>query len=75
MAGQPESTCFVAANVLDRKCLFHVEKLARLFIEVMLHYRARKKYLLHEFVVMPYCGVSKKTRVGPACTWLSAFTS
>jgi REP-associated tyrosine transposase len=48
-----ESTYFVTANVLDRKCLFHVEKLARLFIEVMLHYWAGKKYLLHEFVVMP----------------------
>ena len=22
-----------------------------------------------------YCGVSKNTRVGPACTWLSAVTS
>jgi putative transposase len=48
-----ESTYFVTANVLDRKCLFHVDKIARLFIEVMLDYRTRKKYLLHEFVVMP----------------------
>ena len=48
-----QSTYFVTANVLERKCLFHVEKIARLFIEVLLDYRARKKYLLHEFVVMP----------------------
>ena len=48
-----ESTYFVTANVLDRRCLFHVEKIARLFIEVLLDYRTRKKYLLHEFVVMP----------------------
>jgi REP-associated tyrosine transposase len=48
-----ESTYFVTANVLDRRCLFHVEKIARLFIDVMLDYRTRKKYLLHEFVVMP----------------------
>jgi putative transposase len=30
-----------------------VEKIASLFIEVMLSYRTEKKYLLHEFVVMP----------------------
>jgi putative transposase len=30
-----------------------VEKIARLFIEVMIAYRTQKKYLLHEFVVMP----------------------
>ena len=48
-----QATYFVTANVLDRKCLFYVEKLARLLIEIMLGYRARKKYLLHEFVIMP----------------------
>ncbi len=48
-----ESTYFVTANVLERKRLLQVEKIARLFIEVLLHYRAEKKYLLHEFVVMP----------------------
>jgi putative transposase len=48
-----ESTYFVTANVLERKCLFHVEKIAKLFIEVLLSYRAEKKCLLHEFVVMP----------------------
>jgi putative transposase len=30
-----------------------LEKIARLFIEVMIAYRTQKKYLLHEFVVMP----------------------
>jgi putative transposase len=30
-----------------------VHKIASLFIEVMLSYRTEKKYLLHEFVVMP----------------------
>ena len=48
-----ESTYFITANVLERRTLFHVEKIAALFIEVMLDYRAQKKYLLHEFVVMP----------------------
>ena len=48
-----ESTYFVTANVFQRKSLFQVEKIACLFIEVLLHYRTEKKYLLHEFVVMP----------------------
>jgi putative transposase len=48
-----ESTYFVTANVLQRKTLFQVEKIALLFIQVLLQYRAEKKYLLHEFVVMP----------------------
>jgi putative transposase len=48
-----ESTYFVTANVLERRTLFHVHKIASLFIEVMLDYRAQNKYLLHEFVVMP----------------------
>ncbi|HEY3767632.1 MAG TPA: transposase [Candidatus Angelobacter sp.] len=48
-----ESTYFVTANVLERRTLFHVEKIASLFIEVMLSYKTEKKYLLHEFVVMP----------------------
>jgi putative transposase len=48
-----ESTYFVTANVLGRKSLFQVDKIARLFIQVLLDYRTQKKYLLHEFVVMP----------------------
>jgi putative transposase len=48
-----ESTYFVTANVLEKKSLFQVDKIARLFVEVLLDYRSQKKYLLHEFVVMP----------------------
>ncbi|HEX7288000.1 MAG TPA: transposase [Candidatus Angelobacter sp.] len=48
-----ESTYFVTANVLQRRSLFQVEKIARLFIEVLFLYRTEKKYWLHEFVVMP----------------------
>jgi len=39
--------------VEPRRNLFQVEKIARLFIEVLFGYREQKKYLLHEFVVMP----------------------
>ena len=48
-----QSTYFVTANVFERKSLFRVDKIARLFIEVLFGYRTQKKYLLHEFVVMP----------------------
>jgi len=48
-----ESTYFVTGNVLEKRSLFQVEKIARLFIEVLLNYRMQKKYQLHEFVVMP----------------------
>jgi REP-associated tyrosine transposase len=48
-----ESTYFVTGNVLQKRSLFQVEKVARLFIEVLFDYRAEKRYLLHEFVVMP----------------------
>jgi putative transposase len=48
-----ESTYFVTANVFQKRSLFHAEKIARLFIEIVLQYRMQKKYLLHEFVVMP----------------------
>ena len=48
-----ESTYFVTANVSQKRSLFQVEKIARLFIAILMNYRKEKKYLLHEFVVMP----------------------
>ena len=48
-----EFTYLVTANLFQKKSLFQVEKIARLFIEVLLNYRTERKYLLHEFVVMP----------------------
>ena len=48
-----ESTYFATANVFEKRSLFQVDKIARFFIEVLLNYRMQKKYLLHEFVVMP----------------------
>ncbi len=48
-----ESTYFVTANVSERRSLFQVEKIARLFIEIIFHYRSEKKYWIHDFVVMP----------------------
>ena len=44
---------FVSAQTWERRDLFHSEGLARLFLEVLCHYRCQSKYLLHEFVLMP----------------------
>jgi putative transposase len=47
------STYFITASTHQRRFIFQSDPLARLFVEVMLHYRQEKKYVLHEFVVMP----------------------
>jgi hypothetical protein len=36
-----QSTYFITSNVLEKKSLFHVEKIARLFIQVMMEYRQK----------------------------------
>jgi putative transposase len=47
------SCYFITASTFQKQSLFQSDRLARLFIEVLLHYRRQKKYLLHEFVLMP----------------------
>jgi putative transposase len=44
---------FVTACTFQKKQLFQSERMARLFLDVLLSYRSQKKYLLHEFVLMP----------------------
>src|SRR5689334_15595260 len=44
---------FVRASTSQRQKLFQSEQMAKLFLEVLLHYRQQGKYLLHEFVLMP----------------------
>jgi putative transposase len=46
-------TYFITASTFQKQSLFQSERMARLFIEVLLHYREQNKYLLHEFVLMP----------------------
>ena len=46
-------TYFVTAQTWERRALFRSEKMAKLFLEVLHPYRSEKKYLLHEFVLMP----------------------
>ncbi len=46
-------TYFVTAQTWERRPLFRSERLAKLFLDTLQHYRREKKYLLHEFVLMP----------------------
>src|SRR5947208_16672069 len=47
------SAYFITASIFQKRSLFPSERMAQLFIEVLLHYRRQGKYLLHEFVLMP----------------------
>lgn len=44
---------FVTASTFEKKALLQSERMATLFIEILIHYRDQEKYKLHEFVVMP----------------------
>ncbi|HUB03169.1 MAG TPA: transposase [Terriglobales bacterium] len=50
---QMERTFFITSITAQRRTIFQRDSTANLLIEVLLHYRADKKYLLHEFVIMP----------------------
>jgi putative transposase len=51
--GDSARTFFVTSIAWRRVPIFRVEARARLLIDVLLGYRDQRKYLLHEFVVMP----------------------
>lgn len=46
-------TYFIRASTFQRESLFQSERMARLFLDVLFHYRRQNYYLLHEFVLMP----------------------
>lgn len=46
-------TYFITASTFEKAALLQSDRMARLLLDVLLHYRAQRKYLLHEFVVMP----------------------
>jgi REP element-mobilizing transposase RayT len=46
-------TCFISANCDQKKHLLQSDRMSKLFIDVLYHYRAQNEYLVHEFVVMP----------------------
>jgi putative transposase len=49
----PQRTFFVTTVTAQRRALFRSESDSRLLIDVLRHYRDHRKYLLHEFVIMP----------------------
>ena len=46
-------TYFITTSSFQKQNIFQTDRMASLFIEVLLSYRAQEKYLLHEFVLMP----------------------
>jgi putative transposase len=46
-------TFFVTSSITGKRNLLQSDRSARLFIDVLYHYRSERKYLLHGFVVMP----------------------
>ena len=47
------STYFITAATYQRKSLLQSDRMAQLFLDVLFHYRSEKKYLVHEYVIMP----------------------
>jgi putative transposase len=47
------SCYFITASTAGKRSLFQSDRMARLFLDVVLHYRQQGRYLLHEFVLMP----------------------
>lgn len=46
-------TFFVSSSVTGKQNLLQSDRAAKLFINVLYQYRSQKRFLLHEFVVMP----------------------
>ena len=49
----PPGTYFVTSTSWQRGRIFVVDKMARLFLRTLYHYRRQGKYQLHAFVLMP----------------------
>lgn len=47
------STYFIRSSCYEKANILQSNRMASLFIDVLVHYRDQKNYLLHEFVVMP----------------------
>jgi putative transposase len=46
-------TYFITAGTFQKQPLLQSDRMARLLLDVLLGYRSREEYLLHEFVIMP----------------------
>ena len=48
-----DGSYFITASTFEKQCLLQSERMAGLFVDVLMRYRKQGKYQLHEFVVMP----------------------
>jgi putative transposase len=48
-----KGTYFITAGAFQKQSLFQTDRMANLFVDVLLDYREQEKFLLHEFVLMP----------------------
>jgi putative transposase len=46
-------TFFVTSSIAEKRNLLQSHRSAKLFFDVLYHYRDEHKYLLHDFVIMP----------------------
>ena len=46
-------TYFITASTFEKQSVLQSERMAQLLINVLSHYQQQRKYLLHEFVIMP----------------------
>jgi putative transposase len=44
---------FITASTFQKRNILQSDRMADLCVDVLFHHRAQRKYLLHEFVVMP----------------------
>lgn|SRR5262249_17261310 len=52
--GNTGYSCYlITASTFQKRQLLQSDRMASLFVNVLLHYREHGKYLLHEFVIMP----------------------
>jgi putative transposase len=47
------SCYFITASAFQKRNILQSDRMAALLVDVIVHYRAQGRYLLHEFVVMP----------------------
>jgi putative transposase len=52
-APQEIRTFFVTAVTWQRRALFTAEPMAHLFLDILERYRDQRRFLIHEFVLMP----------------------
>ena len=47
------SCYFITASTFQKRNILQTDRMAGLLVNVLLHYRQKQQYLLHDFVVMP----------------------